>query len=51
MLLLPGLAFCYSLWAIGGAGRDAVYWGFLLLLAGIPLYAWNRRFSEKVNGP
>jgi APA family basic amino acid/polyamine antiporter len=32
------LAFGYSLWAIGGAGADAVYWGFLLLLAGMPVY-------------
>jgi APA family basic amino acid/polyamine antiporter len=39
-LLVPGLAFLFSLWAIGGSGRDTVYWGFLLLLAGIPVYAW-----------
>jgi APA family basic amino acid/polyamine antiporter len=32
------LAFVYSLWAIGGAGADTVYWGFLLLLAGVPVY-------------
>ena len=34
------LAFVYSLWAIGGSGRDTVYWGFLLLMAGIPVYVW-----------
>jgi APA family basic amino acid/polyamine antiporter len=34
------LAFAYSLWAIGGAGADVVYWGFLLLLSGIPVYVW-----------
>jgi APA family basic amino acid/polyamine antiporter len=33
-----GLAFVYSLWAIGGAGAETVYWGFLLLLAGLPVY-------------
>ena len=43
LLLIPGLAFIYSLWAIGGAGRDTVYWGFLLLLAGIPVYVWERQ--------
>ena len=32
------LAFAYSIWAIGGAGAPAVYWGFLLLLAGLPVY-------------
>lgn len=39
------LAFVYSLWAIGGTGRDAVFWGFLLLLAGTPVYVWIRRRS------
>jgi APA family basic amino acid/polyamine antiporter len=42
-LLIPGLAFVYSLWAVGGSGRDTVFWGFLLLLAGLPVYVWNRR--------
>jgi APA family basic amino acid/polyamine antiporter len=38
---LVGLvAFGYSMWAIGGAGADVVYWGFLLLLAGLPVYVW-----------
>jgi APA family basic amino acid/polyamine antiporter len=32
------LAFAYSLWAIGGAGAEVVYWGFLLLIAGLPVY-------------
>ncbi len=32
------IAFAYSLWAVAGAGRDAVYWGFLLLIAGLPVY-------------
>jgi len=35
---VAGLAFAFSLWAIGGAGADVVYWGFLLLLAGVPVY-------------
>jgi APA family basic amino acid/polyamine antiporter len=34
------LAFAYSLWAIGGAGADVVYWGFLLLMSGLPVYVW-----------
>jgi APA family basic amino acid/polyamine antiporter len=32
------LALVYSLWAITGAGRDSVFWGLLLLLAGVPFY-------------
>jgi APA family basic amino acid/polyamine antiporter len=37
------LAFAYSLWMIGGAGTEVVYWGFLLLLAGLPVYVWVAR--------
>jgi APA family basic amino acid/polyamine antiporter len=32
------IATAYSLWAIIGAGADAVLWGAALLLAGVPLY-------------
>jgi APA family basic amino acid/polyamine antiporter len=28
----------YSLWALFGAGRDALLWGFVLLLAAVPVY-------------
>ena len=37
---IAALAFAYSLWAIGGAGAEVVYWGFLLLIAGLPVYVW-----------
>jgi len=37
------LAFAYSLWAIAGAGADVVYWGFLLLIAGLPVYVTVKR--------
>jgi APA family basic amino acid/polyamine antiporter len=37
------LATAYSLWAIIGAGAEAVLWGTALLLAGVPLYFWYRR--------
>jgi basic amino acid/polyamine antiporter, APA family len=40
-ILVGTFAFVYSLWAIGGSGRDTVYWGFLLLMAGIPFYVWS----------
>jgi APA family basic amino acid/polyamine antiporter len=42
-LFVAGLAFLYSLWAIAGSGRDAVYWGFILLMGGVPLYVWMLR--------
>lgn len=37
------IAFLFSLWAIGGSGEEAVYWGFLLLSAGSPVYIWMKR--------
>ena len=40
--LVALLAFGYSLWAIAGAGYEVVFKGFLLLLAGIPVYVWLR---------
>jgi basic amino acid/polyamine antiporter, APA family len=36
------LATAYSLWAIIGAGAEAVLWGAALLLLGVPLYYWFR---------
>lgn len=38
-LALVGICACtYSLWAIVGAGREAVIWGFALLACGVPVY-------------
>jgi APA family basic amino acid/polyamine antiporter len=37
-LATAALALLYSGWAIVGAGRDAVFWGLLLLIAGMPVY-------------
>jgi APA family basic amino acid/polyamine antiporter len=42
-LIIPVLAFIYSAIAIGGAGQDVVYFGFLLLIAGLPVYVWTVR--------
>lgn len=41
-ILLPAVGFAYALWAVIGAGQETVYLGFLLLLAGLPLYVWLR---------
>ena len=35
-------AFAYSIVAVVGAGRDAVFWGFLLIIAGLPVYVAMR---------
>jgi APA family basic amino acid/polyamine antiporter len=33
------VGFIFSLWAIIGSGEVIVYWGFILLMAGVPFYA------------
>jgi APA family basic amino acid/polyamine antiporter len=48
--IIAVLAFCYSVWAIAGAGRDIVYLGFLLLVAGIPVYVWIAWRRSRVAG-
>jgi len=37
------LALLYSRRAIYGVGPDALFWGFVLILAGIPVYVWLHR--------
>jgi len=39
------IAFAYSVWAIYGAGAQTVLLGFLLMLAGIPVYVWQKRHA------
>ncbi len=44
--VLGSLGFAYSLWAIYGSESATVFYGFLLLLLGIPFYVimqWNKR--------
>ena len=44
--VLSTLGFVYSLWAIYGSGSETVFYGFLLLILGIPFYLlmkWNNR--------
>ena len=45
--LLGGLAFLFSFWAIFGAGEAVVFSGFLMLMAGVPIYVWLKISSEK----
>lgn len=33
------LAFAFSLWAVIGSGHEVVFWGFILLMVGLPVYA------------
>lgn len=45
------LAFAYAAWTIGGSGYKTVTWGFLLLLAGVPVYVWMQWRGRAVSGP
>lgn len=37
-LSIAFLAFSYSLWAIVGSGAEVAYWGFILLMLGVPIF-------------
>lgn len=37
-ITLTSIAFIFSVWAIAGSGMEIVYWGFLLLIGGLPVY-------------
>jgi basic amino acid/polyamine antiporter, APA family len=39
---VAGLAFAYSLWTIAGSGYQVVFRGFMLLLAGVPVYVFMK---------
>jgi APA family basic amino acid/polyamine antiporter len=39
-LMVALLAFLYSMWAVIGSGEEIVYWGFIMLMAGLPFYVW-----------
>jgi APA family basic amino acid/polyamine antiporter len=45
--VLSGLGFSYSLWAIYGSGSDIVFYGFLLMLMGIPVYVYMKWIKNK----
>ena len=47
--LLGSLGFIYSIWAIYGAGAETVYFGMLLLLAGIPVHAWIKWGNDRTD--
>ena len=45
--VVAALALVYSLYALSGAGSEALAWGVVLLLAGVPVYAWMRRVKAR----
>jgi len=49
-LILASLAFGFSLWVMVGSGREVVFWGFILLMAGIPFYVWMKIADPEYSG-
>lgn len=47
-LILPILAFFYTLWAIYGSGWKIISYDFLMLLAGLPVYVWQKAKLKKM---
>ena len=47
--ILSALGFAYSLWAIYGSGYETVFYGFLLILIGIPVYIYMKWIRNKEN--
>lgn len=45
-VILAILAFAYSIWAVAGSGQEAVYWGFIAILCGVPVYVWMKRVQQ-----
>jgi basic amino acid/polyamine antiporter, APA family len=44
------VAFIFSIFVIYGCGAEAVLYGMLMLLAGIPVYVWQRLEHQKLKG-
>ena len=40
------LALVYSLYALVGTGRESLLWGGVLVLAGLPIYLWQRKHPD-----
>jgi len=45
-LIIAILAAIYSCWAIIGTGEQILYYGCLLLLSSVPIYAWCTKFKS-----
>jgi APA family basic amino acid/polyamine antiporter len=48
-ILLAIIGFLFSMLAIYGCGKEAFYYGILLLLAGFPIYIWMKRNKKGDN--
>jgi APA family basic amino acid/polyamine antiporter len=48
--ILGILCFIFSMWAVIGSGENVVFWGFVMLMSGLPLFIWTKiKQSEQEN--
>lgn len=47
-LTISGLAFLYTFWTIISAGQEIVFYGTLLLMSSLPVYAWMKWTKVKI---
>ncbi len=48
-IVLASLGFLFALWAAAGTGEPTLYWGTLVMLAGLPVYVWQKRAPAAVS--
>ena len=41
-------AFIFSVWAVFGSGQEIVFYGFIILICGVPLYVYSKMRKNKV---
>ncbi len=51
LLALSAIAFLFSAGAIYGAGAEIVFWGFLLLISGVPVFVWIKHANNTSAAP
>jgi arginine:agmatine antiporter len=44
------VAFIFSMFTLWGCGTEAVLYGFLLLMLGVPVYVWQLTRRRKTHG-
>ena len=49
-VLLAIFAGAYAIWTILGSGATTVFYGVILMLSSIPIYAWTQWSSNKKSG-
>ena len=41
------IAFAFSIWAVVGSGAEVVFWGFILLMMGLPIYIFMKISNQQ----